>query len=82
MSLVSPVAEIKWRGTQLTGLEALGGQDTISEPTPKRELFTYYLASLKISEVSKPRLKANCFKFFSEESQIYLSKNNNNIHCY
>ncbi len=50
---------IKKRRSPLTGLEALGEPfDTIREPTPKRELLLIILCQMKISEVSKTRLKA------------------------
>ena len=39
------------------------------EPTPKRGPFTYHPVVIEISEVSKTRIKANCFKLFYEESQ-------------
>ena len=58
-------------GTPLTSLEALGELlDTIREPTPKREPLLIISCPLKISEVSKPRLKAKASISYEEFAKI------------
>jgi hypothetical protein len=68
---IEPIKE--GAGTPLTGLEALGEPlDTIREPTPKREPLLIISCLMKISEVSKSRLKAKASISLYEDSLKYF----------
>ncbi len=50
--------------------EALRSLPRISEPTPKRELFTYCSRGIEISQVSERDSKRIASNYFNEESQL------------
>jgi hypothetical protein len=69
VELVSEVQKIR-RRSQLTVLRPSEARLRISEPTPKRELFTYCLVVIEISEVSEQDSKRIASSNFIEESQF------------